>query len=88
MKDALMDFLFILSMFVVLSGLIYFFVMASFRTEVTNHGTAPAKAWTNEPCRSISDYLENPKQCSIHEFVSDPFYDGVIYLAEDGTVRW
>jgi len=42
----------------------------------------------NGPCMVFQDYLDNPNDCSLHYLLNDPKYNGVIYLAKDGTVRW
>ena len=54
-----------------------------------NNLEALESKWKEEnPCKSLQDYMDKPKECSVHYLEGDPKNEAVVYLAEDGTVRW
>jgi len=45
--------------------------------------------WQEEnPCEVFQNFLDNPNECNLHHLENSPTHEGIIYLAEDGTVRW
>ena len=40
------------------------------------------------PCKTFQDSLDKPNECPVHYLEGDPNFDVIIYLAEDGSVRW